>query len=125
MDARVILRRLFAGLCVIACATAVPAQQVSTGQGAILRMLDKVTGDLVDLEMTSGERRQQGRLTITLSECRFPSGNPTGDAYARMTIEEQGVSVPNFEGWMVASAPALNPMEHPRYDVWVLRCISS
>jgi hypothetical protein len=27
-----------------------------------------------------------------------------------------------FEGWLIASAPALNAMDHPRYDVWALRC---
>ncbi len=116
--------RLFA-LALAFCASSAGAQvQVSTAQGGVVRVLDKVTGDLVDLEMTSGETRQQSRLTITLSECRFPSGNPTGDAFARLTIlvqDEEGV---NFDGWMVASAPALNPMEHARYDVWVLRCIS-
>lgn len=108
----------------LALASPATAQQVSTGQGAILRMLDKVTGDLFDLEMTSGEQVQQGRLLISLSECRFPSGNPTGDAFARLTIQERGADEVAFEGWMVASAPALNPMEHARYDVWVLRCIS-
>ncbi|MDA9980314.1 DUF2155 domain-containing protein, partial [Yoonia sp.] len=30
-----------------------------------------------------------------------------------------------FAGWMLASAPALNAMDHPRYDVWALRCITS
>ena len=27
-----------------------------------------------------------------------------------------------FSGWMFASSPALNPLEHPVYDVWVLSC---
>ena len=30
-----------------------------------------------------------------------------------------------FEGWMVASAPGLNPFDHMRYDIWVLRCSNS
>ncbi|MGB1970407.1 MAG: DUF2155 domain-containing protein, partial [Paracoccaceae bacterium] len=30
-----------------------------------------------------------------------------------------------FMGWMVASSPALNPLDHRRYDVWVLRCAMS
>jgi hypothetical protein len=29
---------------------------------------------------------------------------------------------PVFSGWMIASSPALNAMDHPRYDVWLLRC---
>lgn len=27
-----------------------------------------------------------------------------------------------FGGWMFASSPALNPLEHPVYDVWVIDC---
>jgi hypothetical protein len=27
-----------------------------------------------------------------------------------------------FSGWMFASSPALNSMEHPVYDVWVIDC---
>lgn len=30
-----------------------------------------------------------------------------------------------FSGWMFASSPALNPLEHPVYDVWVIDCIAS
>ncbi len=27
-----------------------------------------------------------------------------------------------FSGWMFASSPGLNALEHPVYDVWVIRC---
>ena len=27
-----------------------------------------------------------------------------------------------FSGWMYASSPSLNGMEHPLYDVWVINC---
>ncbi len=27
-----------------------------------------------------------------------------------------------FSGWMKASSPGLNGMEHPLYDVWVINC---
>ena len=29
---------------------------------------------------------------------------------------------PVFQGWMFASSPALNAMEHPVFDVWLLDC---
>ena len=29
---------------------------------------------------------------------------------------------PLFSGWMFASSPALNALEHPVYDVWVIDC---
>ena len=35
------------------------------------------------------------------------------------------LSALTFAGWMIADSPALNALDHPRYDVWVLRCITS
>jgi hypothetical protein len=34
--------------------------------------------------------------------------------------QAEGVNI--FRGWMFASSPALNPLEHPVYDVWVIDC---
>ena len=63
-----------------------------------------------------------GSLTVKLTECRYPAGNPAGDAYAHVTIRETNGGKLWFDGWMLASSPALNALEHPRYDVWVMRC---
>lgn len=98
------------------------AQNVSNAPGAILRGLDKVDGSLTDIELATGESRAYGRLNITLGECRYPNGNPSGNAYAYLTIRAKGVEAPVFAGWMIAATPALNALDHARYDVWVLRC---
>jgi hypothetical protein len=34
--------------------------------------------------------------------------------------QAEGVNI--FRGWMFASTPALNSLEHPVYDVWVIDC---
>ncbi len=34
--------------------------------------------------------------------------------------QAKGVNI--FRGWMFASSPALNALEHPVYDVWVISC---
>ena len=41
-----------------------------------------------------------------------------------ISISDAGVSTPVFAGWMVASSPALSALDHARYDVWVLRCVT-
>ncbi len=94
-------------------------------QGVILRALDKVSGELVDFELEPEQTKQLGRIQVTLSECRFPTGNPVGDASAYLTIRNAGETASVFSGWMIASSPALNALDHSRYDVWVLRCITS
>ncbi|SIT15753.1 hypothetical protein SAMN05421759_1236 [Roseivivax lentus] len=116
-------------LLIAAVAAAVPAlaaaQAVEQGTGAELRVLDKLNGITKDVRLGSRQRSVQGRIEVEMKECRYPVGNPAGDAYAFVTVREIGVDAPVFEGWMIASAPAVNPMDHARYDVWVLRCTTS
>lgn len=116
--------RLLAAILALALALPVAAQQASTGAGGTLRVLDKITGRTQDIEFANGQTQVIGLLAITLTECRYPSGNQSGDAYALMTIIYNNDADPVFRGWMIASAPALNAMDHPRYDVWALRCIT-
>lgn len=111
-----------ATLCMTGAAS---AQGAGEATGGVLRVLDKVTGAVTDLSLKRNETGALGHLAITLNECRFPASNPNGDAYAKVTVMYRDIVVPAFQGWMIASAPALNAMDHPRYDVWALRCITS
>lgn len=99
--------------------------QAAIGTGVLLRGLDKVSGTVIDLEVPTGATGQIFGLDVGVSECRYPDGNPAGDAYAYLVIRAHGVEGAVFTGWMVASAPALNALDHARYDIWVLRCITS
>lgn len=94
-----------------------------TSMGAVLRGVDKLDGTVQDLSLPAGIPLQFGSLAITLSECRYPEDNPSGDAFAFLEISEG--SETEFYGWMIASSPALNALDHQRYDVWVLRCNTS
>lgn len=98
---------------------------VQAAPGAVLRGLDKVSGEVSDLPMAIGETRRLGRIEVTLDDCRYPVDNPAGDAFAHLTVRADGVEDPVFEGWMIASSPALSALDHPRYDVWVMRCRTS
>ena len=97
-------------------------QQAAIGTGAILRSLDKVSGEVTDMVLTPGAQAKIGRITVELGQCRYPQGDSARDAYAFVAIFEEGRDLPVFSGWMIASSPALNALDHPRYDVWVLRC---
>lgn len=106
-------------------ATTVAAQEVSSASGGIVRVLDKVTAITTDLELSEGASGTVGHLTVQLNECRYPADNPLSDAFGELVIHYRDDAQPVFNGWMIASAPALNAMDHPRYDVWMLRCITS
>ncbi|WP_306005130.1 DUF2155 domain-containing protein [Aquicoccus porphyridii] len=118
------MTRLVAILMLLGLPLSGMAEEVSPGKGAVIRTLDKINGMVEDIELANREAVEIGRIKVTLGECRFPVGNPAGDAYAFLTVTEEGRDSPVFIGWMIASSPALSAMDHPRYDVWVLRCIT-
>lgn len=101
-----------------------PAQSVTEAPGAELRWLDRTSGETADIQLSRGQAAQWGRLTIQLDSCRYPSDNPASDAFAHLSIKDAMATDMVFSGWMVASAPALSALDHPRYDVWVLRCLT-
>ncbi|WP_457647601.1 DUF2155 domain-containing protein [Profundibacter sp.] len=105
-------------------AAPIQAQQVSSAPGAVLRGLDKLDGSVTDIKLAVGEDKDFGRLNISLEDCRYPKGNPAGNAFAFLTIRENGKDEPVFRGWMIAAAPALDALDNARYDVWVLRCMT-
>ena len=122
---RALARALLIGLGIAApafpaVAQTAPAQGLTASEGAVLRGLDKVSGQTRDIPVTRGQPATFERLQITLVACRYPANNPAGEAFAFVEIADRGVQV--FRGWMVASAPALNALDHARYDVWVLSC---
>lgn len=108
----------------LAATGAAAQQKVNSGPGAMLRGLDKVSGQTVDIELQTGQTEAVFGLDVALGDCRYPVDNPTGDAFAYLTIWETGKADQLFDGWMIATSPALNALDHARYDVWVIRCIT-
>ncbi|MEX0302643.1 MAG: DUF2155 domain-containing protein [Leisingera sp.] len=120
------MRRLAAALA--AALLAVPAwgqDQAAQGSAAVLRALDKVNGHTMDAEVAIGASAEMFGLLVTVTDCRYPAENPTGDAFAFLSVRDSNDGATHFQGWMIASSPALNALDHSRYDVWVMRCSSS
>ena len=120
------MRRLVLILALAAPSVAAPpaaGQEFSDAPGGVLRWLDKLTGQTGDMELSRGQSASNGRLTIQLDACRYPADNPAADAQAHLTVMDATQAEPVFSGWMLASSPALSALDHPRYAVWVLRCV--
>lgn len=97
--------------------------EFTESDGAQLRFLDKLTSETGDVTLGRGQSAKFGRLIVQLDSCRFPTGNPSSDAEAHLTVLEETTQSALFSGWMLASSPALSALDHPRYDVWVLSCV--
>lgn len=117
----------------LASASAQQRQELSSRPGNVLVMrgLDKVTARTEDFEIRMGEEYRFGSLTILPRYCRERPPEETPEIFVFVEIydnrtgtgeivEEGGVRI--FSGWMFASNPALNPLEHPIYDVWPIDC---
>lgn len=100
--------------------------KVSTAPGgAMLRWLDKMSGQTHDIKLAPEASAAAGGLVVTLGECRYPIDDPSSNAYALLSVDEGDGGASLFNGWMIASSPALNALDHPRYDVWPVRCVTT
>jgi hypothetical protein len=97
----------------------------SAAEFAVLQGLDKVTARISTFEAPIGVPVRFGSLEITARTCRKrpPEETPESAAFLEIRDIKPGESpVTVFTGWMFASSPALNALEHPVYDVWTIDC---
>lgn len=90
-----------------------------------LAALDKITTQLSTIKIRRDQTVRFGTLEITLRYCRTSPPEDTPESSAFLEIVDVGHNNQNkkvFSGWMFASSPALSPLEHPVYDVWVKDC---
>lgn len=99
-------------------------ERASRADSALLRALDKVSGRSTDINLAVGEAKRLGRIEVRLGECRFPTADPSSDAYAQLIISDISKNTVLFSGWMIASSPALSALDDARYDIWVISCES-
>ncbi len=97
----------------------------SGGTALMLRGLDKVTGRPTEILAPIGKPVHYATLTVTARFCYSTPASETPETTAFVQIDDHRPDQPArkvFSGWMYASSPALNPMDHPTYDVWVIGC---
>lgn len=95
---------------------------------AVMQGLDKITARISTFEAEVGEVATFGTFSITPRACRKRPPTETPENAAFLEIDEKKPDeeqVRLFTGWMFSSSPALNAVEHPVYDVWLLDCRSS
>ncbi len=98
------------------------------GDTVLFQGLDKVTARISEIHAPLGEVVRFGTLEITAYRCLKRPPEEPPESSALMEIREvragEGMRV-LLRGWMFASSPALNALEHPVYDVWVKDCLNA
>jgi hypothetical protein len=92
---------------------------------AVFSGLDKITGRIISFEVATDETVQFGSLQITERACytRPATEAPQTITFAQVDeIDAKKQYKRIFSGWMFASSPGLNGIEHPVYDVWLTDC---
>ena len=99
---------------------------------AVLQALDKVTAETLRFEAAVGQPVRWKGLIFTVRACeRSAPDEAIEDAIVYLSIDSQPRPQPGrptppsreaFKGWMFASSPGLNPVEHATYDAWAISC---
>jgi hypothetical protein len=93
--------------------------------GVVLGGLDKIAARTAKFEVELAKPIAYNTLVITVYACKTRPPEEPPESSAFLDIEERkpdGTQEKLFSGWMFASSPALNALEHPIYDVWVVSC---
>jgi hypothetical protein len=93
-----------------------------------LKALDKITGKAIVIMAPLNTPVHFATLTITARTCYSTPPSETPETSAFLQISDHRPDQPErraFSGWMYASSPGLNSLQHPLYDVWVINCMTS
>jgi len=104
-------------------------------QIAIVQALDKVTTETMRFEVPIGQPIRYKTLIFTVRACETAASDevaPETAAYVVVDTQpkaQAGRAAPPgrqvYKGWMYASSPGLNPLQHPVYDAWLIACKQS
>lgn len=92
---------------------------------AVFSGIDKITGRIHTFDVYINETVQFGALQVTPRVCYSRPLTETPKTTAFLEVDEITLDAKIrriFNGWMFASSPGLNAIEHPVYDIWLKDC---
>ncbi len=95
---------------------------------ARMQAMDKITGRVSEIDVPVNGIANFGSFSILVRKCvtKSPEETPENTAFVDVVDNyktDEPVNI--FKGWMFSSTPALNAVEHPIYDVWLLKCYNT
>ncbi len=91
-----------------------------------IKILDKVSSKTNLLKLKVGEEKKFQNLLIKSLKCKNSEfdDNPEITAYIQVQdiTNKDNNEVFIFNGWTFSSSPAINPFDHPVYDIWLTKC---
>ena len=110
----------------ISISSNVIAQESLKAQFIEIKILDKVSSKTNLLKLPIGEKKKFQNLLIKSLKCKNSEfdDNPEITAYIQVQdlVSKDNNEVFIFNGWTFSSSPAINPFDHPVYDIWLTKC---
>lgn len=103
------------------------ATEIETNS-ALMQSMDKVTGRVNKITVPVNSKVSYGDFSFVLRSCKKRPAEETPENFAFVDVADKSFGEEEyniFRGWMLSSAPGVNAIEHPIYDVWLLECIDS
>lgn len=100
-----------------------PLEPVRYGR-ALVSVLEKQTGRLHPVTLQQGLSQHVLKLEVEMVSCFMRSNDPQSSVALMQVVEsdpKEGRRV-IFSAWMFAEHPAISRLEHPVYDLTLLRC---
>jgi len=102
------------------------ALENSNEQFIDIKILDKVSSKTNLVTLRIGVEKKFQNLLIKSLKCKNSEfdDNPEITAYIQVKdlTNKDNNEVFVFNGWTFSSSPAVNPFDHPVYDIWLTRC---
>ncbi|MFY7758989.1 DUF2155 domain-containing protein [Aquidulcibacter sp.] len=114
------------------------------GTGVMIGALDREKGTNVRVRVPVGSQVTYGSLRLKLSACYASNPEDPMEAWAYVEVSDMGRQNTNQlavlpqrnrrdmreankervlrKGWIIASSPAVTPIDHPTYDMWLVSC---
>ncbi len=114
------------------------------GTGVMIGALDREKGTNVRVRVPVGSQVTYGSLRLKLSACYASNPEDALESWAYVEVTDMGRQNNNQlavlpqrnrrdmreankervirKGWIIASSPAVTPIDHPTYDMWLVSC---
>ncbi|MBR2299036.1 MAG: DUF2155 domain-containing protein [Alphaproteobacteria bacterium] len=94
---------------------------------AQMQAMDKITGRVSIIEVPVNGAVSFGTFSIVVRSCKARTEEEIPENFAFVDVTDKSFDKEEyniFKGWMLSSSPAVNAVEHPIYDVWLLKCFN-
>ena len=102
------------------------ANENNEGKFVEIKILDKVSSKTDLLKLEIGKELKFKSLLIKSLKCKNSEFDDSPEITAYIQVKDMTNKDNNevfiFNGWTFSSSPAVNPFDHPVYDIWLTKC---